>query len=206
MSKGNEIRITGFGTAGRTAPLVVDAEPAISRGEGLVFIDMQGSADIPDILSDYAKKHGRKFYHWTVDDTAYAGPSDAGPAHYSPLRNWGAKTWVPDNVIDLSDVAANGSVSVFSLNPAHGHAESNLILDLILADMLAVSARLNGHQQHLNFTIVESHPVQEPSYPKSRVHVQKQPRWNGYPDMSSPEVAKLIEKVIFPYALPTTHR
>lgn len=78
--------VAGASGSGKTTTLLTGARDAIRRGEGYVFVDMKGSTDVPEILAAYAKRYGRRFYHWTSHDprTMYKGPSDC-PAYYDPL-------------------------------------------------------------------------------------------------------------------------
>ncbi|MBC9705331.1 MAG: TraM recognition domain-containing protein, partial [Enterococcus sp.] len=78
--------VAGASGSGKTTTLLTGARDSIRRGEGFVFVDMKGSTDVPEILAAYAKRYGRRFYHWTSHDprTAYNGPADC-PAYYDPL-------------------------------------------------------------------------------------------------------------------------
>lgn len=79
--------VVGASGSGKTTTLLLGARDAIRRGEGYVFVDMKGSADVPEILASYAYRYGRAFYHWTSHDprTKYTGPCKTGPAFYDPL-------------------------------------------------------------------------------------------------------------------------
>jgi hypothetical protein len=79
--------VVGASGSGKTTTLLLGARDAIRRGEGFVFVDMKGSVDVPEILSEYAYRYGRPFYHWTSHDPRkkYTGPSKTGPAFYDPM-------------------------------------------------------------------------------------------------------------------------
>lgn len=79
--------VVGASGSGKTTTLLLGARDAIRRGEGYVFVDMKGSADVPEILAEYAYRYGRPFYHWTSHDPRkkYTGPCKTGPAYYDPL-------------------------------------------------------------------------------------------------------------------------
>lgn len=79
--------VCGGSGVGKTTTLLIGARDIIKRGESLVFVDMKGSKDVPEQLAMYAKRYGRKFYHWSSQNPhkAYDGPAPDGPAFYDPI-------------------------------------------------------------------------------------------------------------------------
>ena len=79
--------VVGASGSGKTTTVMSKARDAIKRGQGLVFVDLKGGPDVPEVLSKFAKRYGRKFSHWTLQprDTPYTGPDTQGPAYYDPL-------------------------------------------------------------------------------------------------------------------------
>lgn len=96
--------VVGASGTGKTTTLMVGARDMIKRGEALVFVDMKGSSDIPEVLEEYCQRYGRRFIHWTMQnpDKKYIGPSRLGPAYYDPLRR-GDATRRADLLISLRD-------------------------------------------------------------------------------------------------------
>lgn len=96
--------VVGASGTGKTTTLMVGARDMIKRGESLVFVDMKGSSDIPEVLEEYCQRYGRRFLHWTMQnpDKKYTGPSKLGPAYYDPLRR-GDATRRSDLLISLRD-------------------------------------------------------------------------------------------------------
>ena len=79
--------VVGASGSGKTTTIMSKARDAIKRGQGLVFVDLKGGPDVPDVLSKFAKRYGRKFSHWTLQprNVPYSGPDMQGPAYYDPL-------------------------------------------------------------------------------------------------------------------------
>jgi type IV secretory pathway TraG/TraD family ATPase VirD4 len=79
--------VVGASGSGKTTLLMSKARDAIRRGQGLVFIDLKGGVDVPEILSQYAARYDRKFTHWLLQspEEEYSGPAKNGPAYYDPL-------------------------------------------------------------------------------------------------------------------------
>jgi type IV secretory pathway TraG/TraD family ATPase VirD4 len=79
--------VVGASGSGKTTTLMSKARDSIRRGQGVVFIDLKGGGDVPDILSQFAKRYDRKFTHWLMQSRTeeYTGPSPDGPAYYDPL-------------------------------------------------------------------------------------------------------------------------
>lgn len=79
--------VVGASGSGKTTTIMSKARDAVKRGQGLIFIDLKGGPDVPEVLSKFAKRYGRKFSHWTLQprDTPYTGPDPLGPAYYDPL-------------------------------------------------------------------------------------------------------------------------
>ena len=79
--------VVGASGSGKTTTVMSKARDAVKRGQGLVFVDLKGGPDVPEVLSKFAKRYGRKFSHWTLQprDTPYTGPDTQGPAYYDPL-------------------------------------------------------------------------------------------------------------------------
>jgi type IV secretory pathway TraG/TraD family ATPase VirD4 len=79
--------VVGASGSGKTTTLMSKARDAVKRGQALIFVDLKGGNDIPQILHKFAKRYGREFKHWTIQplDVAYKGPSPEGPACYDPL-------------------------------------------------------------------------------------------------------------------------
>lgn len=77
----------GASGTGKTTTLMSKARDAIRRGQGLIFIDLKGGQDVPEILSLFAKRYDRKFQHWLMQPRGeeYTGPAEGGPSFYDPL-------------------------------------------------------------------------------------------------------------------------
>ena len=48
----------------------------IRRGQPVIVADLKNSLDLPEFLQEMADRHGRPYYHWSLN----------GPLHYDPLR------------------------------------------------------------------------------------------------------------------------
>lgn len=96
--------IFGATGTGKTTTLMVGVRDMIKRGESLVFVDMKGSGSNPEVIQEYCKRYGRRFFHWTMQnpDKEYTGPSKLGPAYYDPLRR-GDATRRSDLLISLRE-------------------------------------------------------------------------------------------------------
>lgn len=96
--------VVGASGSGKTTTIMSKARDAIKRGQGLVFVDLKGGPDVPEILSKFAKRYGRNFYHWTLQprDVEYSGPDSKGPAYYDPLAR-GEATRRKDLIIASRD-------------------------------------------------------------------------------------------------------
>jgi len=79
--------VVGASGSGKTTTLMSKARDAVKRGHGLIFVDLKGGKDVPQVLYDYAQRYGREFKHWLIQplDTEYTGPDPRGPACYDPL-------------------------------------------------------------------------------------------------------------------------
>lgn len=79
--------IVGASGTGKTTTMMSQSKDHIRRGHGLVFIDLKGGADVPEVLYNYAQRYGREFYHFTILDPRdpYEGPDPSGPSYYDPL-------------------------------------------------------------------------------------------------------------------------
>lgn len=79
--------IVGASGSGKTTTLMSKARDAIKRGHGVVFVDLKGGKDVPQILHNYSKRYGREFKQWLIQplETTYSGPDGRGPACYDPL-------------------------------------------------------------------------------------------------------------------------
>lgn len=79
--------VVGASGSGKTTTLMSKARDAIKRGQSLIFVDLKGGNDIPQILNGFAKKYNRDFKHWTIQplDSQYKGPAVQGPSCYDPL-------------------------------------------------------------------------------------------------------------------------
>lgn len=79
--------MVGASGSGKTVTLLGRARDSIKRGQGMVFVDLKGGPEVPEVLSKFAKRYGRKFSHWTLQprDAEYTGPDPLGPAYYDPL-------------------------------------------------------------------------------------------------------------------------
>lgn len=84
---GSHTFIVGASGTGKTTTMMSQSKDHIRRGHGLVFIDLKGGADVPEVLYNYAQRYGRDFYHFTILDPRdpYEGPDPSGPAYYDPL-------------------------------------------------------------------------------------------------------------------------
>jgi len=78
--------VVGASGSGKTTELMSKARDAVRRGHGLIFIDLKGGKDVPEILNLFAKRYDRKFRHWLIQDPTkpYAGPA-TGPSYYDPI-------------------------------------------------------------------------------------------------------------------------
>lgn len=79
--------MVGASGSGKTVTLLTRARDSIKRGQGMVFVDLKGGPEVPEVLSKFAKRYGRNFSHWTLQprDAEYTGPDPLGPAYYDPL-------------------------------------------------------------------------------------------------------------------------
>lgn len=79
--------MVGASGSGKTVTMLGRARDSIKRGQGMVFVDLKGGPEVPEVLSKYAERYGRKFMHWTLQprDAEYTGPDPQGPAYYDPL-------------------------------------------------------------------------------------------------------------------------
>ena len=79
--------VTGGSGAGKTTTILLGIRDVIARGDGVIFVDLKGGADVPKQLAQWAYRHGRRFQHWSIQDVRepYRGPSRSGPAYYDPL-------------------------------------------------------------------------------------------------------------------------
>lgn len=79
--------VVGASGSGKTTTLMSKARDAIKRGQGLIFVDLKGGNDIPQILNSFAERYGRDFKHWLIQplDSEYKGPAKKGPSYYDPL-------------------------------------------------------------------------------------------------------------------------
>lgn len=79
--------VVGASGSGKTTTLMSKARDAIKRGQSLIFVDLKGGKDVPQVLHGYAQRYGREFKHWLIQplDNKYAGPDPKGPACYDPL-------------------------------------------------------------------------------------------------------------------------
>lgn len=98
----------GASGTGKTTTLMSKARDAIRRGQGLIFVDLKGGQDVPEILSLFAKRYDRSFQHWLMQPRGqeYTGPAEGGPSFYDPLAR-GEATRRKDLLIASREWGAN---------------------------------------------------------------------------------------------------
>jgi hypothetical protein len=69
-----------------TQTMLTGLRDVIRLGRGVVFIDCKGGPDVPEQIEIWARRYGREFLHWTIQDPAkpYQGPAEK-PAFYDPI-------------------------------------------------------------------------------------------------------------------------
>lgn len=78
--------ICGASGSGKTQSMLIEIRDQIRRGQGVCFVDLKGSIDVPEQLAEWAQRYGRRFLHWSITDprVGYQGPAD-GPAFWDPI-------------------------------------------------------------------------------------------------------------------------
>ena len=143
--------VVGASGSGKTTTIMSKARDAIKRGQGLVFVDLKGGPDVPEILNKFAKRYDRNFYHWTLQprDTQYTGPDSKGPAYYDPLAR-GEATRRKDLLIASRDwseefykiEASNYLQLLFYITIANPNPEVSTLSDVVsLLNPRALMAR-----------------------------------------------------------------
>jgi hypothetical protein len=96
--------ITGGSGSGKSRTAMMRIRDQIKHGEALTVIDLKGDPEFTNLVRIYAERYGRKFQHFTLQDTTkpYTGPAPEGNAHYDPLSR-GDHTRRADMVLDLRE-------------------------------------------------------------------------------------------------------
>lgn len=78
--------VVGGSGSGKTSTMLVGMRDVIRLGRGLVVIDCKGGPDVPEAVAEWARRYGRDFRHWLIQDPRerYDGPADK-PAFYDPV-------------------------------------------------------------------------------------------------------------------------
>lgn len=146
--------IFGAAGGGKTVTMMVRARDVIKQGHGLVFIDLKGGTDVPEILHEYTERYGRKFYHFAIQHPSqpYTGPSEKGLSFYIPLGR-GDASRRKDMVVSLREwseyhykMMASNYVQVafdvaIAVPPDKGVDEFTDIINLMNPEILKQRAR-----------------------------------------------------------------
>lgn len=144
--------VVGGSGAGKTRTMLTGLRDTIRRGHGVVFVDLKGAADVPEILAEYAARYDRRFLHFKIQDSRlpYHGAAD-GPAFYDPAGRGdpsrrkdlliGAKKWDVDY---YKQIVGNYLQTAFGVaeivRPVDGTGTFDDLVSLLQPELLAQRA------------------------------------------------------------------
>lgn len=153
--------IPGASGSGKTTTMMSQVKDHIRRGHGVAFIDLKGGTDVPEILYEYAQRHGRNFYHWLILDPreGYNGPDPDGPSYYDPLGRGDAsrrkdmiiagRKWSEDYYKTLASSYLQTAFNVaIAVPPEDGTDSLSDIISLLNPKNLAVRAERMPRDLH----------------------------------------------------------